>query len=112
MKRTAVATIAFLALVAVAPFRQAITNVASSSPKTDVFVGTSPCAEFVRPRLRIPAGENCDRIKWQLSIDDSGKYNLMHDWGYHVDNRTYLKKGNVSFSGTWKMAKGRTDDPN
>ena len=112
MKRTALATIAILALAAVASFRQAVTNVASSSPKTDVFVGTSPCAEFLRPKLGIPAGENCDRIKWQLSVDDAGKFNLTHEWGYHVDNRTYLKKGDVNLSGTWNMAKGRTGDPN
>jgi hypothetical protein len=112
LKRTALATIAILALVAGASFRQAVTNVSSSPLKTDTFVGTSPCAEFVRPKLRIPAGENCDRIKWQLSIDDSGKYNLTHEWGFHVDNRTYLKRGNVSFSGAWKIAEGRTGDPN
>lgn len=111
MKRTAVATIAFLALVAAASFRQAVTNVAAS-PKVDMFFGTSPCAEFVKTRLRIPGGENCDRIKWRLTINESGKYYLAHEWGYHVDNRTYLNKGKVSFGGTWKIAKGRTGDPN
>ena len=112
MKRTALATIAILAFVLAASFKQALTNVASSQPKTDVFTGTSPCAEFIKPKLRIPAGENCDRIKWQLSIDDSGNYKLAHEWGYHVDNRTYLKKGNASLSGAWKIGKGRAGDPN
>ena len=110
MKRTALATIAFLALVAVASFRQAVTNVASS-PNVNVFTGTSPCAEFVKPKLQIPAGENCDRIKWRFSLFDSGKYELTREWGFHVDNRTYLPKGTTSLSGTWKFAKGRTGDP-
>lgn len=108
MKRTALATIAFLALAG-ASFRQALTNVAS--PQVDVFQGTSPCAESVKPKLQIPAGENCDRIKWELKIVDSGKYHLQHEWGYHVDNRTYLKRGTIKFSGTWKIAKGRAADP-
>jgi hypothetical protein len=111
MKRTAVATLAFLALVAVASFMQAATNVAPS-PKVDMFFGTSPCAESVKPRLKIPAGENCDRIKWQLRLFESGKYGLTREWGFHVDNRTYLKKGTAGFGGTWKIVKGRNGDPN
>ena len=110
MRRTAVATIAFLALAAVASFRQAETNVASST--VNVFSGTSPCAEFVRPKLQIPNGENCDRIKWRLSVYDSGKYELTPEWGFHVDNRTYLPKGTSNFTGSWKIGKGRAGDPN
>lgn len=111
MKRTAFATIAFLALAAVASFRHAVTNVAPS-PNADVFVATSPCTDFVKPKLQIPAGENCDRIKWRLSLFDSGKYELTREWGFHVDNRTYLKKGTTNFAGTWKIDKGRSGDPN
>lgn len=110
MKKTAIATIAFLPLAAVATFRQAVTNVAS--PEVNVFSGTTPCAEFVRPKLQIPTGENCDRIKWRLSVYDSGKYELTREWGFHVDNRTYLLKGTSNFAGAWKIGKGRTGDPN
>ena len=110
MKRTAVAGIAFFALLACASFRQAGTNVASS-PNVDVFVGTSPCTDFVKPKLQIPRGEKCDRIKWRVSLFDSGRYELTREWGFHVDNRTYLPKGTTSFNGTWKIAKGRSGDP-
>jgi hypothetical protein len=112
MKRFAVMTIAFLALGALgtgASFRQAVTRVASSNGS--VFFGTSPCAEFVKSKLQIPSGENCDRIKWRFSLHDSGKHELTREWGFHVDNRTYLPKGTASFTGTWKIAKGRTGDP-
>lgn len=111
MKSTAIASIAFYALVACASFRQAGTSVASS-PNVDVFVGTSPCTDFVKPKLQIPSGENCDRIKWRVSLFDSGKYDLTREWGFHIDNRTYLAKGTASFTGTWKIRKGRSGDPN
>jgi hypothetical protein len=110
MKRTAVAAIAILALVAAASFRQAVTNVAAS-PNVGVFVGTSPCADFPRPKLQIPGRENCDRIKWRVSLFDSGKYELTREWGFHIDNRTYLPKGTANFAGTWKIIKGRAGDP-
>jgi hypothetical protein len=111
MKTSALATIAFLALVACATFKNGDINVASS-PTADVFVGTSPCTDFVKPKLQIPGGENCDRIKWRVSLSDSGKYELTREWGFHIDNRTYLPKGTTNFSGTWKLAKGRSGDPN
>ncbi len=111
MKSSAIAATAFFALVACASFRQAGTSVASS-PNVDVFAGTSPCTEFVKPKLEIPRGENCDRIKWRVSLFDSGKYDLTREWGFHIDNRTYLPKGTASFTGTWKIGKGRTGDPN
>jgi hypothetical protein len=111
MKRIAVAAIAFFAVVACASFRQAGTNVASS-PNVDVFIGTSPCTDFVKPKLQIPAGETCDRIRWRISLFDAGKYELRREWGFHIDNRTYLPKGTSDFTGTWKIGKGRTGDPN
>ena len=111
MKRTAFAAIAFYALVACASFREAVTNVASS-PNVDVFVGTSPCTDFVKPKLEIPSGQNCDRIKWRVSLFDSGKYDLTREWGFHIDNRTYLPKGTTNFTGTWKIGKGRSRDSN
>lgn len=110
MKRTAFATIALLAFMAAASFRQAVTNVAS--PNVEVFVGTSPCADFLKAKLQIPAAENCDRIQWQISLYDSSKYELTGEYGYHVDNRTYLKKGRTNLTGTWTTAKGRAGDPN
>lgn len=101
-KRIAVSTVAFVALVAVVLF----TRTSVASPNAGVFSATSPCAEFAKSFLRIPAGENCDRIKWRLSLFDSGKYTLKRDWGFHVDNRTYLPKDTTTIEGTWKTIKG------
>jgi len=102
-RRIAVSTIAFMALVAVS-FKQAFTT----SPNTSTFSATSPCDEFAKSFLRIPAGENCDRIKWQLRLHHSGQYVLQREYGFHVDNRTYLPKDTTTLEGTWKTTKGRT----
>ena len=110
MKKTALAAAAFLALVAVASFRPAATRVAT--PKADMFFGTTPCPDFVKPRLKIPAAENCDRIKWQMTVSESGRYYIGYEWGFYVDNRTYASKGKTGVDGTWKITKGRSGDPN
>ncbi len=105
MTRITVGSIALLSLLA-------CVNVSTApSPNVSVFSGTSPCAEFAKPFLAIPAAENCDRIKWQLSLYHSGKYALRREYGYHVDNRTYLSKDVTNFEGTWKTAKGGTNTP-
>lgn len=101
-KKLVLSTLAFLALVGVASFRQSV-----ASPSVAVFSGTSPCDAFAKPFLRIPTGENCDRIKWQLSLDDSGKYVLKREYGYHLDNRTYLPRNTTSLEGVWKTVVNR-----
>src|SRR5687768_17570275 len=110
MKRTAIVAIAFLAIVAAASFRQAAPSV-ESSPRLELFVGTSPCADFIKPKLQIPAGEKCDRITWQQTIFDSGNYALTQEWGFLVDNRTYLKQGKTGRSGVWEITEGSAADP-
>ena len=106
MKRIAVGSIALLSLLACVSSKSAET-----SPNVGVFVGTSPCADFPKSFLAIPAAENCDRIKWQLSLHNSGKYVLRREWGYHVDNSTYLAKGVTNVEGAWKTTKGGTNTP-
>lgn len=112
MKRIAVGSIALLSVLACVSSKSADTKMSTApSPNVSVFVGTSPCAGFAKPFLAIPAGENCDRIKWQLSLHESGKYVLQREWGYHVDNQTYLPKGTTNIEGAWKKAKGGTGTP-
>ena len=112
MKRIAVGSIALLSLLACVSSKSADTKMsAAPSPNASVFVGTSPCDDFAKPFLEIPAAEKCDRIKWKLSLNDSDKYVLRREWGYHVDNRTYLPKGVTNIEGAWKTAKGGTGTP-
>jgi len=105
MKTLAIASLAtVLAVVSIAPL-----NRASSE---NVFTGTSPCADFVKPFLRIPSDVKCDRIKWQLSVSpDSRTYELTREYGFHVDNRTYRSHGSESMRGMLKPTKGRASDP-
>ena len=112
MKTLAFGSMALLSLLACVSSKSADTKMSTAaSPNAAVFAGTSPCADFAKPFLAIPATENCDRIKWQLTLHDSGKYELRREWGYHVDNRTYLTKGVTNFAGAWKTAKGGTGTP-
>lgn len=112
MKRIAVGSAALLSLLACVSSKSADTSfTTAASPNVGVFVGTSPCAEFAKSFLAIPAAERCDRIKWQLSLHESGKYVLRREWGYWVDNATYLAKGSTNLEGAWKTAKGGTNTP-
>lgn len=105
MKTLAVASLAtVLAVVLIAPLDPATSE--------NVFTGTSPCADFVKPFLRIPSDVKCDRIKWQLSVRPGSKtYELTREYGFHVDNRTYQSHGSSSFQGTLATTKGRAYDP-
>ena len=105
-KRIVFTTTVLLVLVAVTSLRQGV-----ASPSAGVFSGTSPCDEFAKPFLRIPAGEKCDRIKWQLSLQDSGKYILKREYGFYPDNQTYLPKDTTSIEGVWKRVKGGANNP-
>lgn len=89
------------------------------SPTTlGVFEGTSLCADFARPFLNIPAGAQCDRIKWKLTLyidprtGSSTTYKLNSEYGYHVDNRTLLMKGSSVREGNWMITRGAMSDPN
>ena len=102
MKTIALVSIVLLAIVAGSKVNSA----------TDVFTGTSPCADFVKPFLRIPSDVKCDRIKWQLSVrSDSRTYELTREYGFHVDNRTYRSHGSESMKGMLTTTKGRASDP-
>jgi hypothetical protein len=116
MKTIIFITVVFLSLAVVASVtRHASTD--SDASTFDVFSGTSPCADFVKPFLRIPSGEKCDRIKWQLNLYHNPNtrkptaYKLAREYGFHVDNRTYQSKGSTSFEGKWQIARGRAFDP-
>jgi hypothetical protein len=83
-----------------------------------VFVGTSPCGNTPRPLLKIPLEANCDRIKWSLALyrdpntDKPTTYTLNGEWGFHIDNRTYLTKGTLNgMEGNRAIARGTKTDP-
>ena len=88
------------------------TRRSSGSVLLGVFVGTTPCADAAKPMLKIPPGDRCDRIKWELSLyqDESSRtpttYHLKREFGYHVDNRTSASKGEIIIEGKWSITRG------
>jgi hypothetical protein len=110
MKRIVLLSAVSLSLIVVTAISRRTDT--GASPGFGGFSGTSPCDDFVKPFLRIPTGEKCDRIKWQLTLQEDPishaptTYKLTREFGYHVDNRTYQSKGTTTFEGTWKVAKG------
>lgn len=88
---------------------------ANSSPLA-VFSGTSTCVDFVKPLLKIPPDANCDRIKWKLVLFDGangkqGAYKLTSEFGFHIDNSTYLTKGTNIVEGKWLTGRGAKSNP-
>lgn len=93
------------------------TNAAKQAGKLESFVGISPCNVMEKQALQIPLEPPCDRVTWKIDFyyTASGvpdKFNLKREWGYHIDNRTYQAKGVASFQGTWRIVKGRKQNPN
>lgn len=105
----------FLPLMAVTPLT---CTTESQSTTFGVFGGTSLCAEVSRPLLNIPPAAQCDRTKWNLTLYVDSRtqspttYKLSSEYGFHIDNRTFLTKGSNVREGTWSIATGAKTDPN
>lgn len=114
MKRTVLANLCLLWFLVMSPVTPPAPT-GSSAPA--VFVGTSPCADFVKPLLKIPLDANCDRIKWNLTLDrdlNTGTpttYKLTSEYGFHVDNRTYEIRGTSVGEGKWAIVRGAKANP-
>jgi len=82
-----------------------------------VFAGTSLCADFSRSFLKIPAGDKCDIVKWNLTFfndDKTGvplRFKLEREYGYHVDNRTYKTVNKDTIDGVCRKTTGSAYDP-
>jgi len=71
-----------------------------------VFVSCTECPKDIRGFLAIPADADCDMIKWKLQLLDNGNYVINTEWGYHINNRTWEKRGELLDSrGTWKVSR-------
>lgn len=113
MKAIVLLSFAILPLLAITP----CTPSPESNTTLGVFVGTSLCSDSARPLLGIPAGAQCDRTKWDLTLYVDARnqspttYRLSSEYGYHVDNRTLVMKGSNVSEGKWSIAKGVNGDP-
>jgi hypothetical protein len=114
MKTTVLFRFVLLSLVVILP----VTRPSESESTTlSVFAGTSLCADIARPLLNIPAEAQCDRTKWNLTLNVNPRtqspatYRLSSEYGYHIDNRTLIMKGSNVREGNWSIASGVKGDP-
>ena len=114
MKSLVLIKLALLSLIFISPVTPAVP---AGSSTLGVFVGTSPCADIARPLLKIPPGANCDQIKWNLTLYHDPNtltpttYKLNSEYGFYVDNRTYVTKGTNVGEGKWAIVRGTKTDP-
>lgn len=114
MKRIVLANLGLLWFFVISPV--APPAVTDSSPSA-VFVGTSPCVDFIKPLLKIPQDAKCDGIKWNLALyhDLNAKtptsYRLTSEYGFYVDNRTYQIRGTNVAEGKWAIVRGAKEYP-
>jgi len=84
---------------------------------SSTFLGTSLCADIAKPLLNIPASAPCDRIKWNLALNSDARsqkpttYKLNAEYGFHVDNRTFVTSASTQLIGRWRIVNGSRKDP-
>ena len=84
-----------------------------NSPTPEMFAGASPCDQFIRPLLSIPAGTECELIKWKLSLfknpenEDQSRFGLQYTYGMAKNGtQGFVNDGtSVQISGRWKFEK-------
>jgi hypothetical protein len=73
----------------------------SNSPAVDIFVGSSPCDQSMRPFLSIPGEHPCEFVKWKLALFENTDQQLPR----FVLEYTY----GMSQAGTQGFVNGGTD---
>ena len=115
MKRVVLVIVAVPSIIVVFSVNscRALTN----SSAFGTFVGTSLCADIAKPLLNIPPGASCDRIKWNLILNSDARsqmpttYELNAEYGFHVDNRTFVTSASIQVMGRWRVVNGSRKDP-
>ena len=91
----------------------------AGDPLLGFFVGSSPCGPAIRPALGIPAGADCELIKWQLSLYQQAQtkrpatYKLKWTYGMAQANTTGHVGGGTKGerTGKWTIGRGTPADP-
>ncbi len=83
-----------------------------------LFVGSTPCDASPRQFVGVPAGAQCERITWQLTLSDpttaTAGYSLIAVYGMQAQSAPGFVDGGtrLQLQGTWLIVKGRRSDPN
>jgi hypothetical protein len=77
-----------------------------------VFTATTPCNDTTKGLLRIPAGEPCEMIKWNLtirkdSIAADARFNLVYNYGLTKQGTREVAAGGKSMTVHGKLSAGQ-----
>jgi hypothetical protein len=82
-----------------------------------LFVGSSPCDPQPRAFVGVPAGADCERITWELTLSEpggsAGTFSLAAVYGMTAVNDPGFAGGGTKaqIQGTWTAGRGRAFDP-
>jgi hypothetical protein len=89
----------------------AIFSEPAAQTRTDVFVGSTPCAELIRTQLAIPRDATVGLIEWELTLTEAtgsrgaATYHLRYKFGQTRPNQPGLDATAASLErrGTWRL---------
>lgn len=83
-----------------------------NSPR-EVFAGTTPCGQLIRPLYNIPAKKDCALVKWELTLfrdphtQQPTTYRLTGESRHILPDNMYSQPDNKSeSSGKWSIQQG------
>jgi hypothetical protein len=85
-----------------------------TTPGTDdIFVGSTPCGQMIRPMQHIAANADCALVRWELTLSKDPltqqptTYRLTTVSHHTNPDNTYSKQGNKNeITGKWSIVKG------
>lgn len=104
----------------VVAFLWGVTNSYSQTPATfGSFVASSPCGNVVRPLLKMPFEQECDFVKWKITLHQDPitkaptTFSLTAVYGLSQPSTTGFINGGtqVEATGKWLMTKGTQANP-
>ena len=86
---------------------------AINAPVKEVFVGTTPCGQLIRPLYNIAANEDCAGVVWTLTLlrdpvtQQPTTYQATIHWHYILPDNNYSRPATRSGStGKWTIVPG------
>lgn len=86
---------------------------ATDTPVKEVFVGTTPCGQLIRPWYKVAPNEDCARVVWELTLlrdpvtQQPTTYQVIINWHYILPDNNYSQPATKSEStGKWSIVPG------
>lgn len=90
------------------------THLYSQTTTANVFVGSSPCGNNIKPLFGIPVDETCDFTKWTITLNPNATFHISSLSGVSKPNTPDFIGGGkkVEFDGKWQIQKGTKANEN